>query len=236
METKLIENLFGEKIDAYLPDGHICHTILRDPAFGFERPVKEFIQKWVIPGMGFIDVGAHAGLFSLYAMNLMQPVGSILGFEPSPDLAKLCRENLSWQGKQVSWHIVEAAAWNTEDRLKIAYNRGDNEGDNRVTNMPDESSDGWEFTTCIGTAVDTVVKRVWSGLRTSVFLKIDAQWAEVEVLEGSKYTLDHCIAGVVEIQNETRSTVVHILEKAGFLITDLGPDIGFYRRGMAEVS
>jgi hypothetical protein len=64
-----------------------------------------------------------------------------------------------------------------------------------------------------------------------VFVKIDAQWAEMEVLNGMGDILDEVEAGVVEIQKDTKDAVVEFLTRNGFLWTDLGADIGFRREG-----
>jgi FkbM family methyltransferase len=45
-------------------------------------------------GGTFWDVGANIGLFSLYASKIVGPTGSVLSFEPSPDVLSLLHSNV----------------------------------------------------------------------------------------------------------------------------------------------
>ena len=50
----------------------------------FEPGERGVFEGLVQPGMTVIDVGAHAGLYTLSASTLAGPVGRVIAFEPSP--------------------------------------------------------------------------------------------------------------------------------------------------------
>ena len=50
----------------------------------FEQRERQFLQQFIKPGMNVLDVGAHAGFYSLMASKLVGPTGRVVAFEPSP--------------------------------------------------------------------------------------------------------------------------------------------------------
>lgn len=201
----------------------------------WERPVKEFLGENLISGDAFIDVGAHCGIFSCYAARRVNP-GWILAIEPHPGLFGWLKWNLE-QNAPFEMHFeVNGAIMNyysPEYPVKgtIWLNPAENEGDNRTVNIPQQEDPTANIVECdiytLDFLVDTYSLNIPSG--HDFFLKIDAQWAEVEVLKSGMETLKRTRAGVVEIQNETKDEVRSILESEGFSIIDLGPDYGFRR-------
>jgi FkbM family methyltransferase len=51
------------------------------------------LRRLVRPGMQVIDVGANLGLYSLLLARLVEGSGSVLAFEPEPNLFAILREN-----------------------------------------------------------------------------------------------------------------------------------------------
>jgi FkbM family methyltransferase len=51
------------------------------------------LRRLVRPGMHVIDVGANVGLYSLLLARLVEQNGSVLAFEPEPNLCAILREN-----------------------------------------------------------------------------------------------------------------------------------------------
>src|SRR5438309_4114648 len=62
---------------------------------GFERQEQEFLLEFLGPGMTFIDIGAHHGLYSLLASKKVGPSGRVVAFEPSPREFRRLRWNLA---------------------------------------------------------------------------------------------------------------------------------------------
>lgn len=50
----------------------------------FEPNVRAFIDRTLAPGMIVMDIGAHAGFYSLVASKRIGPSGRVIAFEPSP--------------------------------------------------------------------------------------------------------------------------------------------------------
>lgn len=51
---------------------------------GFEQNERRFVSRFLTPGMTVLDVGAHAGLYTLTAARGVGPSGRVIAFEPSP--------------------------------------------------------------------------------------------------------------------------------------------------------
>ena len=60
-----------------------------------EPDVTALLIDHLLPGMVFIDVGAHYGYFTLLASRLVAPGGAVVAFEPSRFTARLLRRNVS---------------------------------------------------------------------------------------------------------------------------------------------
>lgn len=52
-----------------------------------------FLERYLRPGDGFLDIGANIGTYSLLAASLIGPTGRIEAFEPLPDAAARVQEN-----------------------------------------------------------------------------------------------------------------------------------------------
>jgi len=50
----------------------------------FEVNEREFLRQFLQPGMVVVDVGAHAGFYTLLASTRVGPAGQVIAFEPSP--------------------------------------------------------------------------------------------------------------------------------------------------------
>ena len=50
---------------------------------GFELRERQFLNRILTPGMTVLDIGAHAGLYTILASKRVGPSGRVLSFEPS---------------------------------------------------------------------------------------------------------------------------------------------------------
>src|SRR5688572_14768172 len=46
------------------------------------------------PGMTVVDVGANQGIFTLFCANLVGPTGSVIAFEPDPEMFSTLSNNV----------------------------------------------------------------------------------------------------------------------------------------------
>jgi FkbM family methyltransferase len=62
---------------------------------GFSEPeIEEFLERFLKPGMIFIDVGAHIGKYVLLASPAVGPGGEVHAFEPNPLAFQLLEANV----------------------------------------------------------------------------------------------------------------------------------------------
>jgi FkbM family methyltransferase len=80
------------------------------------------------PGMTVVDVGANQGIFTMACADLVGPAGTVIAFEPDPEMFAALRNNVTANGKsRVELH--QAALSSGEGLLTLrrsALNRGDN--------------------------------------------------------------------------------------------------------------
>lgn len=64
----------------------------------FEQEELAYINKTLVAGDSFVDVGANIGLFSLYASQKVGATGKVITFEPSPKTFNRLKENIELNG------------------------------------------------------------------------------------------------------------------------------------------
>lgn len=119
-------------------DGHVVHINPRDFGIAFELQstgeyegrtmalCKESLQ----PGMTFVDVGAHVGLYTLQAARKVGPTGRVFAFEPDPGNFAYLKKNVEENGyKNVT--LVNKAVTDATGILKL-YQSSFNTGDHRT--------------------------------------------------------------------------------------------------------
>jgi FkbM family methyltransferase len=76
----------------------------------YDTPFTAFVQRHIEPGDTVIDVGAHAGLFTLLLAYQVWETGRVIAYEPSPRMLELLRDNvtMNWLSDRVE--IVPKAA------------------------------------------------------------------------------------------------------------------------------
>lgn len=136
------------------------------------------LRRLVRPGMLVVDVGANVGLYSLLLARLVDRTGSVLAFEPEPNLfAILCENCASNNATNV---IQFQCALGRESRVALFHRSAFNSGDNRL----DHASVGHE-------AVEVKVER-FDDLQPESkpdFVKIDVQGHELAALSGMERAL-----------------------------------------------
>jgi FkbM family methyltransferase len=62
---------------------------------GFELSERRFLSRLLAPGMTVLDIGAHAGLYTVIASKLVGASGRIISFEPSARERRRLKRHLS---------------------------------------------------------------------------------------------------------------------------------------------
>lgn len=148
------------------------------PEPGTVRLFRELVK----PGMVVADVGAHIGIYTLYALRAMNGQGKIFSFEPSPRTMKLLRDNVQVNGflelGVVRFLPVAVAGEGGEAELTVY---GDNSGHNTLYG----AGTGGE---AVRVQTMTLDQALGEEQRLDL-VKIDAEGAEPGILRGMKNLL-----------------------------------------------
>jgi FkbM family methyltransferase len=136
--------------------------------------------------MTFVDVGAHLGLYSLFAAKLTGPEGNVLALEPSSREFQKLQSNVAINGlRNVRPLRIAASNHNSEAELHVAVDP--DSGKNTL------GAFGYETQLRCSEVVrterlDDIVEK--EGLSRLDVLKMDIEGAELLALEGAVQTLD----------------------------------------------
>ncbi len=143
----------------------------------WETAETALCQRLLRPGLRVVDVGAHAGYYSVLFSHLVGASGSVIAFEPEPANYRMLLANLLLNDcGNVEARSLALAERSGSEWLHLC---ADNPGDHRLASVPGRARVAVETTdldsTLAGTGVD--------------FIKIDAQGAEPRILAGMHATV-----------------------------------------------
>ncbi|MEY2499389.1 MAG: hypothetical protein QOD12_2945 [Verrucomicrobiota bacterium] len=107
-------------------DRLVCLALHRSGFMGSREAA--LLPALVRPGMQVIDVGANLGLYSLLLSGLVGNTGSVLAFEPEPNLFAILRENCARNGA-TNVRVFPYALGRASGHASLqrsAFNSGDN--------------------------------------------------------------------------------------------------------------
>jgi FkbM family methyltransferase len=161
----------------HLPDRDrvITPAVLRG---GYENRCISLMCAWIEPGQKMLDIGAHVGLFSLYAAREVGPTGRVVAFEPNPDNYVLLNRNVEANGFANISPLPLAAAM--EAGSATLYCSPDNTGAHSIV-----QHEGWEIVTVGVIPPDAVTDPPVS------FIKTDCQGYDLQALYGTSYIIEH---------------------------------------------
>jgi FkbM family methyltransferase len=136
------------------------------------------LRRLVRPGMHVVDVGANIGLYSLLLARLVDRSGSVLAFEPEPNLFAILRENCV--SNNATNIVPFQCALGRANKVASFHRSAFNSGDNRLGH----ASVGHD-------AVEVRVERFDDIQPDSKpdFVKIDVQGHELAALSGMERAL-----------------------------------------------
>jgi len=158
-----------------------------DPRFEYqilsgehEREAQELLAAHLKPGDCFYDVGAHTGFFSLAAARLVGDSGRVVAFEPDPENAALLRAAKA-KNNLPQIEVVEAAVWSSSGPLE--FERATSASSLVDGKVGQVASSNINRVQVSGITLDEYISG--KGVIPPIFLKIDVELAESEVLEGA---------------------------------------------------
>ncbi len=138
----------------------------------YEPEQTEVFLRWVHAGSTVIDIGAHAGYYTLLASILAGDGGAVWAFEPEPHNAAFLRRHIRLNGRR-NVHVEELAVCDVTGTAR--FDRGTGSGTGHL------AEDG-ELEVRTVRLADFCAAR---NIRPTA-LKIDVEGAEESVLEGAR--------------------------------------------------
>ncbi len=149
---------------------------------GFEREEQGFLLEYLRPGMTFIDIGAHQGLYSLLASKKVSPGGRVVAFEPSPREFRRLRWNLALNRCR-NVHAEPFALGMTEGTAQLFVCLAGETGCNSL--RPPVVPDPVRKIPVPITSLDRYLALAKIGTDGVDFVKLDVEGAELDVLKGA---------------------------------------------------
>jgi FkbM family methyltransferase len=138
---------------------------------------QEALARYLKPGGVFYDIGANAGFFCVLAARLVGPEGAVYAFEPHPANAARIRKNSTLNGFAIQ--VVEAAVCDSVGQTTLHL-----EGVSCPSIAFGQDRGGVPVATV---TVDHLIAE--RGFRPPDYVVIDAEGAELRVLDGMRQTL-----------------------------------------------
>jgi FkbM family methyltransferase len=149
----------------------------------WEREVEEAMQTYVRPGMTALDLGAHAGYWTMAMSRLAGPQGRVLSFEPHPAtmtrLSQTCRIN-----NLENVRLFELAASDRSGPVSFVALDDEHSPSSRIGDAADPVTGEFQVES---TRLDDLWKQ--EDLPDPGFVKLDVEDHEVAVIRGAREML-----------------------------------------------
>ena len=170
---------------------------------GYEEGTRQFCLDYLQPGMTFVDIGAHVGLYSVPASRRVGPSGRVLAFEPDDINRAMLQENIRRNGAE-GIEVFSCGICDQDGHLP--FHRSDfNTGDHQLFHQ----GRGRRAHEIEVARLDAVLERVGGPVH---LVKMDVQGAEARVLAG----MDGIFA--------SNQVMALIVELSPWMLRDIGDD------------
>jgi FkbM family methyltransferase len=197
-ETFILRWYNDIKITAY-PNVATCRSLF---VTGYYEPNEfYFLENNVRPRMVFIDIGAHMGLYSIFASKLVDKNGIVIAVEPSERDFRRLKANLELNRcENIRLRQIAISNRSCERELLIAAD--EHSGLNTLGAFAYSGVQNQGKQQVKTETLDAVVER--EALNTVNVIKIDVEGHELFVLEGAKKTLSRfCPILLLELSDRT---------------------------------
>jgi FkbM family methyltransferase len=145
------------------------------------KPEQLFFETNLKPGMTVVDIGANQGLYSLMFSRLVGETGTVIAFEPEPDMFAALEMNISANSiRNIEHHRLALGSEPGQAMLSRSLIHG---GDNRLSSGHSDHISTKKPVSLV--TLDEIVRG-----RKIDFIKMDVQGWEWEVIRGMTATLD----------------------------------------------
>lgn len=191
----------------------------------YDLAASEAIARLVEPGDTVVDGGANIGYMSVLAGYVSGHGGTVISFEPHPDLFSCLRDNTVLAneiGDCAQFDLRQLALGQTPGKAWLNIPEGFEQNDGLATLVPsiDFCKKGFDV------AVTTLDEAI--GERQVALLKLDIEGYEAEALKGAKISLKKGRIKYVLFEDHAlgRGDATTILMSHGYTIFSLGWSLG----------
>lgn len=176
----------GQQMDCRVGEKGSFRSTLELVLDRYEPETTRLFQRVLQPGMTMVDIGAHAGYFSLIGASRVGAAGKVYAFEPYPASFEELQRNIELNG----YKNIHAACKAVSDRTGVHKLLVNPKGSDRHSLYAGESS--WEPNSpeVETTSLDDFLEGCnWPRVD---LIKMDIEGAEPAALAGMKQTLERC--------------------------------------------
>ena len=176
-----------------------------------EFNVQRALQLWLRPGMTVYDVGANVGFITMIAARLVGRSGRVIAIEPVPALADEVWHNARLNGfENVS--VIQAALGDIDGQAEFALSQNLTMG--RLADSKDRRDDENHLKVKLR-RLDTLA--IQESLRGPDLVKVDAEGAEVAILDGATELLSKAHPMLLIELHTTNQAVGRRLDQLGYV-------------------
>jgi FkbM family methyltransferase len=185
----------------------------------FENAERRFVERFLQPGMVFLDVGAYYGIYALTASNRIGSSGRVIAFEPSPLQFKRLRWNLLLN-RCKNVRVENMALGNREGEVEFFAAKGGSEG---FSGLRAPRVDALVRSIRVKLAtLDNYLQRQAVG--TVDFIKVDVEGGELDFFKGAENLLRQMPRPIIlcELQDVRAEAWGHQAKDTAAFVKSLG--------------
>jgi len=194
----------------------------------YEHPLRRYFEE-ITEGI-FIDVGSNIGKYTVKVANQLGTSGRVISIEPEGSNFEMLKANVELNTLS-NTTLLNVACWNKKDKLKLYLGRGfKSTGDHSVKYHRSEN-----FIEVVALRLDDILKDLQ--IEHVDFIKIDAEGADGEVLEGAEESLaknPHLKIIFEAADSNNLAKCREVLGRHGFTIVPIVKDQYYARRITSE--
>lgn len=185
--NKWVEDLFYPRGFSRKINGQIIKLPFRFSKFYpsiYETEKTEFIRQHCRSGSTTIDIGAHIGVFSFFLAKQVGEKGKVISFEPSPFTYTVLTQTVRLNGLENIVDTRRQVVSGSREEVTFYINQGSdisNANSMSVKNITDAEAKAVKVPSML---LDDFLQD--GSIGDLSFIKIDAEGAELDILEGGK--------------------------------------------------
>jgi len=196
-------------------------------AQAYEYPLRRYLEE-MTQGT-FVDVGSHIGKYTIKMANQLGNNGRVISIEPEASNFEILKANVELNHLS-NVTLLKVACWNKNENLKLYLSHSMDTGEHSV-----KTPISRDFVEVSGLRLDDVLKDLQ--MEHIDFIKIDAEGADGEVLEGAEETItkNPRLRIIFEATNRGNLTKCQeVLRKYGFISVPIVKGKYYARKASAD--